>query len=1129
MMMIRKYIFLIYMTFSITPLFAENLQIHHELSIKIDPANNFISVSDIVTIPKSMLKPEIYFLLHGDFTLSPVPKSYEITLKTVKPEAVHFGLRENDFKLSNDVPLKLYTIELSSNYQENIELTISYEGKINHPVKQLSEEYARGFSETPGLITAEGIYLAGATYWIPWFNNGLITFNMSVSSPADWKTVTQGERTQSSLLQNKQQEQWQSKQPMEEIYLIAAPFIEYQEDFGNIKAMVFLRSADQNLANKYLETTAQYLKMYEELVGTFPYSKFALVENFWETGYGMPSFTLLGQTVIRFPFILHSSYPHELLHNWWGNSVYVDYQSGNWCEGLTVYLADHLIAEQRNQGADYRRTSLQAYTDYVNEVNDFPLTNFQSRYNVVTSTIGYNKSMMIFNMLRLNIGDEAFIKSMQKFYTENKFKRAGFIDIFNAVESTTGKDFDRFFRQWILQKGAPQLKLSNVQVKEDQNGYLLFFDIMQIQNGNIFTLDIPVTIQMEGGDKLIAKNLYLDQKSKTFELVLKEKPLLLDIDPQFDVFRKLHRNEIPPAFSQVFGAKKVVVILPTKENHEFLNGYKELAESWANTRSSEIEIVMDNEIKEVPTDAAVWLFGLNNLFLDRFQKKITDYNSVLETNSIRLLQTNVELDKNSVATVVRNPKNPEQVLVWLCADNVAALSGLGRKLPHYGKYSYLAFTGSEPTNIVKGQWPALNSPMRAYLQNEQIYSSNVKMPVRQPLAKLAPIFSAKRMIEHINTLASESFQGRGLGSKGLDEAGEYIANKFKEFGLLPGGVNNTYYQEWEDTGQDEKVVQLKNVIGILPGKKEEWKKQSVIVCAHYDHLGLGWPDVHRGDEGHIHFGADDNASGVAVLLELTKTISESMNMDRNIIFVAFTGEESGLRGSRYYVQNMKNYPLNQVMGVLNLDTVGRLGKNKLLVINSSSANEWQHIVRGIGYVSGIDYELVSQDLDASDQVSFVDAGIPAIQLFSGAHRDYHKPTDTADKIDSQGLVKVATFTKEAVEYLASREESMTFMGKQSENRALVGKTNPRKVGTGIMPDFSFSEQGVRIGDIAPNSPAEAAGLMVDDIIVQVGTKKIENLRQYSNILKEHNPGDEIEFSCIRQGEKVKVIVKLAVR
>ena len=126
--------------------------------------------------------------------------------------------------------------------------------------------------------------------------------------------------------------------------------------------LAFLRDDDPALAGRYLQATRRYLRLYESLLPAYPYPSFALVENFWETGYGMPGFTLLGPRIIRFPWILTSSYPHELLHNWWGNSVYVDFDGGNWCEGLTAYLADHLFAEQRGEAATYRRATLKKYT-----------------------------------------------------------------------------------------------------------------------------------------------------------------------------------------------------------------------------------------------------------------------------------------------------------------------------------------------------------------------------------------------------------------------------------------------------------------------------------------------------------------------------------------------------------------------------------------------------------------------------------------------------------------------------------------------------------------------------------------------------------------------------------------------
>src|SRR3972149_3830787 len=185
----------------------------------------------------------------------------------------------------------------------------------------------------------------------------MLTFSLDVALPQNWRAVSQGKR----IATGRERVRWQENQPQDEIHLIAAPFIEYQRSDDGIEALVYLRKDDAELAQRYLDATARYLAIYRKMIGAYPYTKFTLVENFWETGYGMPSFTLLGSQIIRFPFILTTSYPHELLHNYWGNSVYVSTEKGNWCEGLTAYMADHLMKEQMGQGNEYRRTTLQKF------------------------------------------------------------------------------------------------------------------------------------------------------------------------------------------------------------------------------------------------------------------------------------------------------------------------------------------------------------------------------------------------------------------------------------------------------------------------------------------------------------------------------------------------------------------------------------------------------------------------------------------------------------------------------------------------------------------------------------------------------------------------------------------------
>jgi Zn-dependent M28 family amino/carboxypeptidase len=198
--------------------------------------------------------------------------------------------------------------------------------------------------------------------------------------------------------------------------------------------------------------------------------------------------------------------------------------------------------------------------------------------------------------------------------------------------------------------------------------------------------------------------------------------------------------------------------------------------------------------------------------------------------------------------------------------------------------------------------------------------------------------------------------------------------------LLPGSDDGTYYQTWVQDVLDKKQVKLKNIIGIIPGTNPDLK-DAVVISAHYDHLGLGWPDVKKGNEGKIHNGADDNASGVSVMLELAKSLGKTLKPARTIIFIAFTGEEEGLVGSRYFVANYKKFPADKIFANLNLDTVGRLFGNKLMVLNSNTAREWKFIFMGTDFTTGIPTELVTQDLDASDQRSFIEKGIPGVQLF----------------------------------------------------------------------------------------------------------------------------------------------------
>ncbi len=708
-----------------TAAFAESIQ--HQMTAVLDPVTQTLQVEDRITFPEEILKSgrPLTFLIHGGLNPRSSTPGVRIQREESSAPAQH-----------SDLPIEQFRVILEKGVSA---FALHYAGKIHHPLKEEGENYGRRFQETPGIISEEGIFLAGTSFWYPVFQESLVRFSLDVRLPQGWDSVSQGARTLHSRDANKTIARWASPEPQEEIYLIGGPWTEYQRAAGKIDALVFLRTPDKTLAEAYLQATVQYLEMYQKLLGPYPYQKFALVENFWETGYGMPSFTLLGPGIIRMPFILHSSYPHEILHNWWGNGVYLDYEAGNWAEGLTTYLADHLIAEQRGKGLDSRQATLQKYTDYVSGEKDFPLTAFRQRESAATEAIGYGKTLMLFHMLHMELGDEAFVRALQHFYKAHRFQRAGFSDLERAFSESAGHDVSETFEQWVKRTGAPKLRVKTTKVERSGSEFRLIATLQQTQVEAPYLLQIPIAVTLEGEERAAQTTVSMVKKELSFSLVFEKKPLKLDIDPEFDLFRRLDRNEIPPALSLAFGAEKVLIILPSKEDGEMRGAYDELARAWQKGRLDDVEIQWDMDLKRLPKDRAVWVLGWKNQFQRAIRKAFSKYEVTFESNQVQLAGQQIVRNGHSVVMTGPHPDNSSLALSWLAAGSPEAMPGLARKLPHYGRYSYLGFEGDEPSNMLKGVWPLLHSPLSIQLTKESRPGAGLNP--RSPLT--AAFFSEK--------------------------------------------------------------------------------------------------------------------------------------------------------------------------------------------------------------------------------------------------------------------------------------------------------------------------------------------------------------------------------------------------
>jgi hypothetical protein len=380
-----------------------------------------------------------------------------------------------------------------------------------------------------------------------------------------------------------------------------------------------------------------------------------------------------------------------------------------------------------------------------------------------------------------------------------------------------------------------------------------------------------------------------------------------------------------------------------------------------------------------------------------------------------------------------------------------------------------------------------------------------------------------RLLDDIKFLTDERLQGRATGSPGADSAAAYLARRFSEVGLQPaaGGWFQTF-----TVGRDAPSTRRampgpvlgRNVIGILPGRDPVRRNQTVVLGAHYDHLGLGgFGSLDPDSTGMVHNGADDNASGIAGLIQVAARLAASPPA-RTVVFIAFSGEEMGLLGSAHYVKE-PIYPLAGTLAMVNLDMVGRLRNGHLIVYGARSAKEFPALLDSLNWYAGFDLKALGDGYGPSDQSSFYSARKPVLHLFTDLHEDYHRTTDDWQKVNLDGLKRVADFTLGLVTALANRRAPLTYLDPQT---AFPTQTSNHQLASGYgaylgtVPDMTGAPGGVRLVGVRAGSPAEKAGLRGDDIITRIGGTDTPDLQSMTDALRSHRPGDVVEI-VVRRG------------
>lgn len=469
---------------------------------------------------------------------------------------------------------------------------------------------------------------------------------------------------------------FQFSQPLYSLTFVAAPYVRKEKPVReNLSVHTLFFEEDQALADGYLEAAATYIKRYEKEIGPFPYNHYVIAENIMPTGYGFETFTLLGQQVIRLPFITQTSLGHEILHSWFGNSIDISEGSGNWVEGLTTYLADMAYRTEAGEGAEVRKEAIQRYLSYVNDstpsLAQFIGAGHSRKDNQAVRAVGYQKSAMLFHELSKRIGAQAFGRSLQRFYRDFKGTSASWEDLQKYFEEESGKHLQSFFAERLNRNDLPQLEIGKVRVKHDDNTTTVSLTVTQAQSP-AYELMLPVAIETLSGARRFQD--LLSEPTTNLSYQVDSTPWAIRLDPEYDLLRTLSPSESKPVWSTLMGAENCLVVMPDESEQNYYEPFI----SFISNYSCQIRTGDEFSQQDLETYFVIFLGTAN-----------------------RYLQTTFgdpkHPDTGFTVDIRKNPFNGDLAVALISSSSIEETEKVVHRLPHYGKYSYLHFKRGKAT------------------------------------------------------------------------------------------------------------------------------------------------------------------------------------------------------------------------------------------------------------------------------------------------------------------------------------------------------------------------------------------------------------------------------------------------
>ncbi len=627
---------------------ARDVEVAHELDVQLDPSTRALHVSDTVALRGSGV---VEVALRAD---------YRIETATLDGQPLTEYRRRDG--------LRIYALNLAGSHR----LDFRYSGTV----AALTDTDHRGtLGDLEPMAAERGSYLPAGSGWYPMVGDAPLRYRLTLRLPAGQRGLAAGAQVEASSGEDGYRARYVFDVPTEGIDVMAGPYVvqtrEVEAAGKRVRLHTWFHPEIAELSTPYLDATERYVALYSARLGAYPFEDFSVVSGPLPTGFGMPTLTYLGVDVLKLPFIRATSLGHEVLHNWWGNGVYVDYVSGNWAEGLTTFMADYAYKEAESVDAA-RTMRLDWLRDFaaVREDQDMALRSFTSRTHGTSQIVGYNKAAFVFFMLRAHIGEAAFDRGLRGFWQTHRFRRAGWDDLRHAFEQASGDDLSTFFSQWLERRGAPRLRIERARrVGKDVR-------VTLSQGTPTYAIDVPVDVTINGNVR--TQVLKLTQPQQQFVVPDAAPATSLAIDPRLQVFRRLDDAELPPILRNVMVDPRTQLVLASDEA-AFRAAARDLAQA-----------LLDHPPAEGAASGPRVLVA-----------PLDDIDAVLRERDLPPVPA--ELDGTGTAKVWTVKDAGGDVVLVIAARDAQSLAALRRGLPHYGRQSWLMFDGTRAT--ARGTWP----------------------------------------------------------------------------------------------------------------------------------------------------------------------------------------------------------------------------------------------------------------------------------------------------------------------------------------------------------------------------------------------------------------------------------------